>query len=225
MLEKQAISQESYDQTLNELKTLNAEIALVNARIEKTEIRAPFDGIIGLRYVSIGDYISPSTRITSLQNIDPIKIDFSIPEKYTPVVSAGDQIQFTAESLSESYEGEVYAIEPNIDSETRTLQLRAIAPNTDAAILPGAYVRVELILEEIPDALMIPTEALIPEIQGQKVYKVHRGQATPQPVETGIRTADKIQVLSGLQPRDTVITAGLLQLRPGASVQITEIME
>lgn len=225
LLQKQAISQESYDQTKNQLENLNAEIALLNARIDKTEIRAPFDGIIGLRYVSIGDYISPSTRIASLQDIDPIKIDFSIPEKYAPVVHEDAKIQFTTGSRSKTFGGTVYAIEPRIEQETRTLQLRAVSPNTNAELLPGAYVKVELILEEYPNALLIPTEAVVPELQGQKVFLVRNGKAVPQEVTTGLRTEDKIQILSGVTPRDTVVTAGLLQLRPGAAVNITRFTE
>ena len=225
LLERQAVSQEVYDQTLNELNNLKAEVELLDARIDKTEIRSPFDGVIGLRYVSAGDYISPSSRITAIQDIDPVKIDFSIPERYARAVSTGDEIQFTAESLMDTYTGQVYAIEPEIDLETRTLQLRAIASNTNAEILPGAFVEIELILDAIPNALMVPTEALVPEIQGQKVFLVKNGKATPVQVETGIRTEDKIQITQGIQPMDTVVTSGILSIRPGADVQITEIVE
>lgn len=225
LLDRQAVSQEVYDQTLIELNNLKAEVDLLEARIDKTEIRAPFDGIIGLRYVSIGDYISPSSRIAALLDLDPVKIDFSIPERYVGAVSSDDEIQFTAESLADSYTGKVYAIEPDVDLETRTLQLRAIASNTDSDILPGTFVEVELILDEIPDALMIPTEALIPEIQGQKVFLVKNGKAASASVKTGIRTEDKIQITEGIQPMDTVVTSGILSIRPGAEVQITEIVE
>ena len=225
LLERQAISQEVYDQTLNELNNLKAEVELLDARIDKTEIRSPFDGVIGLRYVSAGDYITPSSRITAIQDIDPVKIDFSIPERYVRAVSTGDEIQFTSESLMDNYTGRVYAIEPEIDLETRTLQLRALAPNANAEILPGAFVEVELILDAIPNALMVPTEALIPEIQGQKVFLVKNGKATPAPVQTGIRTEDKIQITEGIQAMDTVVTSGILSIRPGAEVQITEIVD
>ncbi len=225
LLQKQAISQEDYDQTLNELENLEAESALIRARIDKTEIRAPFDGMIGLRYVSIGDYISPATQIASLQDIDPVKIDFSIPEKYTPMVGTGDEIEFTAESLARSYRAKVYAIEPKIDPETRTLQLRAIASNTGENILPGLFVKVELLLEEIPNALMIPTEAIIPELESNKVFLVRGNKVISQPVTTGLRTEDKIQILQGIQPEDTVVTEGLLEIRNGTTVQITEFVE
>lgn len=225
LLEKQAISQETYDQTLNQLRNLEAEIQLTEARIEKTEIRAPFDGVIGLRQISPGDYISPSVTIATLQDIQPIKIEFSIPEKYAGRVTTGSTIHFAPTNSDTMLRGQVYAIEPRIDPETRTLQMRAKAGNRSGAILPGSFVQVDLVLEEVPNALLIPTEALIPEFQGQKVYLIQNGKATPREVRTGIRTNERIQVIEGLAPQDTVITAGLLQLRPGSPIEIQELAE
>lgn len=223
MLEKSLISSEDYEIALNELSSIKADIELMKARIIKTELRAPFEGIIGLRYVSEGSYVSPSTRIASLQNISQIKIDFSIPEKYANDVQKGQSIQFAVAGSAARHQGKIFAIEPKIDPVTRTIQLRAISENRDARILPGAFAQVEFILERINDALMVPTEALIPELQGQKVFVYKSGLAQPQLVETGIRNETKVQITSGLSSADTLIASGTLQLRPGLPVRLTEI--
>jgi len=223
LLEKGGISQQDYDATLNEVNVLKSEVALIKAQIDKTEIRAPFDGRIGLRYVSDGSYISPSTRIASLQNINPVKIDFSIPERYFSRVETGDEISFTVQGTDREFTGRIYAIEPRIDSQTRTLQIRAESPNEDGLLVPGAFADLELILETIDDALMIPTIALIPELQGQKVFLYRNGTVGEQSVSTGIRTEERVQITSGLQPGDTVLTTGLLQVRTGMPVTINEL--
>lgn len=223
LLEKGGISQEDYDATLNEVNVLKSEVQLIQAQIEKTEIRAPFNGRVGLKYVSDGSYISPTTRIASLQNINPVKIDFSVPERYVNRVTVGDQISFTVQGTDTDFEGEIYAIEPKIDSQTRTLQLRALSENDEGLLVPGAFANLELILETIDDALMIPTIALIPELQGQKVFLYRNGSVVEQPVQTGIRTAERVQITDGIQRGDTVLTTGLLQARQGMPVQINEL--
>lgn len=222
-LQIEAISQQDYDALLNELNTEKAEIQLIKAQIDKTEIKAPFEGKIGLRYVSKGSYIEQNTKVANLLDITPVKVDFSIPEKYANFVAEGDKISFKIQGYDEEFEGKVYAIEPKIDPVTRTLQLRALSPNPEGKILPGAFAEVKLVLDEIPDAVMIPTEALIPELQGQKVFVFKNGQVMSQNVQTGIRTEDKIQVTEGIAAGDTVITSGILQLRPGAPVKISEV--
>lgn len=224
-LQIEAISQEDYDVILNELNTEKAEVQLIKAQIEKTEIRAPFDGVVGLRDVSKGSYISPNTRIAAILDINPIKIDFTVPEKYVNLVHTGDRITFRIQGSEEEHEGEVYAIEPKIDAATRSLAIRAKSDNPDGAILPGAFAEVKLILDEVEDALMIPSEALIPELTGQKIFLKQDGKAMPRPVETGIRTEDRVQITYGLAPGDTVITSGILQLRPGLPVMVSSLEE
>ncbi|MDX1672172.1 MAG: efflux RND transporter periplasmic adaptor subunit, partial [Balneolaceae bacterium] len=223
LLEKGGISQEDYDATLNEVNVLRSEVQLINAQIEKTEIVAPFTGRVGLRYVSEGSYISPSTRIASLQNINPMKIDFSIPERYVNAVEVDDRISFTVQGTEQTFEGRIYAIEPRIDSQTRTLQLRAYSNNDEGLLIPGAFADLELILQNIEDALMIPSISLVPELQGQKVFLYRSGSVVEQPVETGIRTEERVQITEGLSPGDTVLTTGLLQVRPGMGVEINEL--
>ncbi len=222
LFEKEAISQEEYDDALNQFNVSKAEVDLIKAQIDKTEIKAPFNGIVGLKNVSEGSYITPSTVIASLQNINPIKIDFSIPEKYSGSVKVGDQINFRVVGDEENYNAKVYAIEPKIDPVTRTLKIRAIYSNQAGRILPGSFADVKLILDKIDNALLVPTQAIVPELKGQKVYIYRSGKVAQQNVEMGIRTDEYVQITSGLNPNDTLIISGILQIKPGAEVSITE---
>lgn len=223
LLEQGGISQEEYDATLNEVNVLRAEVALINAQIDKTEIRAPFSGRLGLKYVSDGSYISPSTRIATLQDIHRVKIDFSIPERYATMISEGTNVTFTVQGVNDTLKAEVYAKEPRIDTDTRSLQVRARSDNRSERLLPGAFADLQLTLNTIEDALMVPTIALVPEINGQKVFLVKNGVVQPHSVTTGIRNASKVQILSGIAIGDTVLTTGLLQVRPGMPVNVVNI--
>lgn len=216
-----AISQEQYDESLNELNGLKSEVDLLNAQIQKTEIRAPFDGVVGIRFISEGSYISPATLVARMEDISLVKIDFSVPEKYSNIVQKGNKIRFTVEGSSRQYEGTIYAMEPRIDPVTRTLRLRAIARNERESLVPGSFAKVDLVLNRQEAAVMIPTFAVIPDAEGQKVYVARNGRAALVSVETGLRTEEQIHVLKGLQPNDTLLTTGLLQLRPGVAVNIT----
>lgn len=221
LYEKGGISQEEYEATLNEVNVLKSDVELIKAQIAKTEIRAPFNGTIGLRQVSEGSYLSPTTPITTLQDINPVKIDFSIPERYAQRVQVGDDIVFQVAGIDDSFRGTIYASEPKIEANTRTLLLRARSNNSDGRLLPGAFADIELVFEEIPNALTVPSLAVIPELGGKKVYVVEDGKAFPRPVETGIRTEESVQIIDGLLPQDTVIVSGIQQLRPGLAVEVS----
>jgi len=223
LLEKDAISQEEYDNALNRLNTSLADISVLEAQLEKTKIRAPFDGIIGLRYVSEGALIATSTPIANLYNISPAKIEFAIPGRYSMQVKPKQKINFTVESDTSVFVGEVYAIEPQIDANTRTLKIRALAENTKGLLLPGQFVRVELILGSTNNAILVPTEAVIPELNGHKVFINENGKAKEVVVQTGIRDNLRLEIVSGLHPQDTLITTGILQLRNGLDIQITKL--
>ncbi|MEZ4701470.1 MAG: efflux RND transporter periplasmic adaptor subunit [Rhodothermales bacterium] len=220
LYEKGGISLEEYEATLNELNVLRADVDLITAQIAKTEIRAPFDGIVGLRRVSEGSYIAPTTAITTLQDVDPVKIDFSIPERYAQRVAVGAEMFFHVEGIEEQLRGTVYALEPRIEASTRTLLLRASSPNPGRRLLPGAFADIDLIFEEIPDALTVPAIAVIPELGGKKVFVVQKGVAMSRVVETGIRTEDRVQLLSGVAAGDTVLVSGVQLLRPGLPVSV-----
>lgn len=223
LLERGGISQDDYDATLNEVNVIRSELDLINARIDQTEIRAPFGGLVGLKYVSEGSYISPNSRIASLQALDPIKVDFSIPERYIARVSIGDKIQYTVQGVDSTFAGEVYAIEPRISRETRSISIRARSENAGQLLFPGAFASITLILDEIDDALMVPTISLIPELNSQKLFTVKNGSVEEVRVQTGIRTSDKVQIIEGIAPGDTVLTTGLLQVNPGTEVEITKL--
>jgi membrane fusion protein (multidrug efflux system) len=224
LLKKDAISQEEYDNALNKLNTTISDIKLLEAQLQKTRVVAPFDGIIGLRYVSTGAFISPSNVIATLYNNSPAKIEFAVPSRYSALVSAGKKIRFTIENdTSRIFVGEVYALEPRIEEETRTLKLRAIADNKNGLLLPGQFVKVDLILDSKSDALLVPTEAIIPEQKGQKLFLAKSGMARQVFVRIGTRTDLRVEVVDGLHAGDTVITTGILQLRDGLPIQVVKV--
>lgn len=214
------ISKQDYDIALNSVNTLKADKENLIAAIRKKEIRAPFDGRIGLRYVSEGSYVSQATRIASIQKVNPLKIDFSIPEKYADQVSVGDAVYFSGDETKQNFTGTVYAVEPKIDPATRTLQLRALCENKNEKIFPGSYVNIELRLKKIQNALMVPTQAIIPVLKGQTILAKKNGVAASVPVTLGIRTASSVQIISGISAGDTVITTGMMQLRNGSPVNV-----
>ncbi|HET6245769.1 MAG: efflux RND transporter periplasmic adaptor subunit [Bacteroidetes bacterium] len=220
LLEIEAISQEEYDISQNAVDVLSAHIAMLRAQIQKTEIVAPFNGRIGLRNVSEGAIISPTTLIASLQDYSLIKLDFSVPEKYASQINSNTKILFTLEGSEEKYEAKVHAIEPRIDPVNRSLKIRAICSNKDRKILPGAFANVQVQLGEATLSIMIPTQAVIPDISGAKVYILKNGKASLSPVTTGLRTDIEISITSGINEGDTVITSGILQLKPGMPVLV-----
>ncbi len=214
------ISKEDYDIALNQLNSYKADRDNLLASIRKREIRAPFEGVIGLRYVSEGSYVTPTTRIASVQKLNPLKVDFAIPEKYAGQVSVGDPVQFRSDEARLQFSGKVFAVEPQIDAATRTLQLRAMCDNRSETVFPGAYVQIELQLKAIPNALLIPTQAIVPVLKGQTIFVRKNGVIVSVPVTIGIRTASSVQILTGLAAGDTVITTGLMQMRPGLQVDV-----
>lgn len=223
LLAKEAISHEEYEESLNELNINKAEVELVKAQIAKTVIKAPFSGYIGLKNISEGSFVNTSTIIASLQEINPVKIDFSIPERYASLVNPGDEILFKTAGSSVQLKGKVFAIEPKIERVTRSIKIRGIYGNTGKKVMPGSFANVELVLKQINNALLIPTQAIIPELKGQKVFLYRGGIVVPQPVQLGIRSEKEVQVVDGLTAGDTVITSGILQLRPGAPVTLLEV--
>ena len=228
LLEKDAVSQEAYEQVATEYEKLMADIELVKANIAQTELRAPFDGIIGLRSVSEGAYVtSSSSVIAKLTKISPLKIEFSIPESYAAEVQDGTPILFRMEKngMMQNYKATVYAVESKVDMATRTLKVRATYPNPGENILPGRYTSVEISKREIKDALAIPSEAVIPEMGKDIVYLYKNGVAEPQEITIGIRTESRVQVLQGLNVGDTLITSGVMQLRTGMKVPIDNLTE
>lgn len=220
LLEKEAISREEYDMAEADLASARAETQLMQAQLGKATVRAPFSGIIGLRYVSQGTYVTPSTPIANLVNTDKLKLTFAIPEKYSSQVGIDDELTFTTSSSSEEFTAKIYAIEPGVDISTRTLRMRAIADNKEGKLIPGTFANVFLPLAVVNDALMVPTEALIPIQNGRKIFIAENGRAKEIVVETGARTESAIRVTSGLKAGDTILTSGIMVLRDGSPLNI-----
>ena len=220
LLKKEAISQEEYDVARAELKSAQAQSQLIQAQLAKTTIRAPFSGRIGLRSISEGSYLSPETVVANLVSTDPVKITFSVPEKYATQVKENTQLSFTIAGSPEKYTATVYAIEPGIEASSRTLQLRARAANPDGTLLPGSFANIQLPLAVIPDALLVSTEAIIPVQNGKKVFVARNGQAKETMVETTTRTEKDVLITSGLQAGDTVLTTGIMTLKDGSPVKV-----
>jgi membrane fusion protein (multidrug efflux system) len=221
LFEKKLASQEEYEVAVNQLNIVKADMQIIEAQVAKTEIRAPFNGVIGLRYVSEGSYISPATRITTLQDYNSVKVDFTIPEKYAAAVKRGDKIGFSVEGGTQKFEGSIYAVESKIDPATRTLHLRALSPNPGGALIPGAFANVEVVFKE-KETLTIPAFALIPDLKSHRVFLFKNGKAESQSVEIGSRTDEFVEITKGVQAGDTLITSGILQLRPSMAVRPAE---
>jgi membrane fusion protein (multidrug efflux system) len=224
LLEKEGISRESYDAALNETNTIKADIELIKAQIAKTEIKAPFDGVIGLRYVSEGSYVGPSTRIATMQSNNPVKIDFAIPQKYYESVKSGSGITFKLPGSSREFSAKIYAIEPKIDMTTRTLQIRALCPNPSGELMPGAYIEIDVTIGKDQYAAMVPSEAVMPDFNGEKVFLYKSGKAMEQIIETGLRTESRVEIISGLKYGDTLISSGIIQLKNNLPVTIAKFV-
>jgi membrane fusion protein (multidrug efflux system) len=212
-------SARDYSNAANEAGIARAETDLIRAQLEKTEIRAPFDGVIGLRSVSEGSYVSPLTPIASLQDLTPVKIEFAVPERYAGRIRVGDRITFSVEGAPGTFQGTIYAREAAIDAVTRALRIRATNPNDDGALIPGAFANVEVVFAQ-REAITVPSFAIVPELKGHRVFLYHGGKAEARSVEIGTRSEDRVEVVSGIDVGDTLITSSLLQLKSGAAVTI-----
>lgn len=223
LLEKDAVSQEAFEQARTELAMLNADIDIVKQNIALTELRAPFDGVIGLRNVSEGAYASPSVVVAKLTKISPLKIDMYIPERYADDIKVGTPLTFTVEGQNRTYDAKVYAKESEVDMATRTLAVRAIYPNTAGQLMPGRFISAKIRMSDIPQAIAIPTEAIVPEMGVDKVYVYRGGKAYATTVKTGLRTDALIHIIEGIELGDTIITSGTLQLREALPVKLDVI--
>lgn len=217
LVAQKLVAQHDYDTVRSEAQVQDAEIALAQAQIAGTEIRAPFAGVVGLRFVSLGAYVNAATRIATLQQLDRLKIDFAVPEKYAAQVRPGNPVTFrTADGAAHA--GEIYAVDPRVDSSTRTILVRAVCRNDRGRLLPGAFANVEIALARLSDAILIPAEAIVPGLDDRTVFVVDHGVARRRAIQTGSRDASSVRVLAGLAPGDQVITSGLVQLRDGQAV-------
>jgi membrane fusion protein (multidrug efflux system) len=225
LLAVNGIGQQEYDVASTQLSGINADIEYTQAQISKTEIRAPFNGIVGLKNVSLGAFVSPATTIATLQQVDKLKVDFTVPEKYSSSISKGSAVKFTVDGFTETFSAKVYAIEPRIDETTRTIKVRALAENSKTKLFPGAFAKIDLGLKNIEGALMVPTQCVIPEARDKKVIVVKDGKADFRKVETGIRNEAYIQITSGVQVGDTIVATALMYVKPNAGVKVVKVIE
>lgn len=225
LVQKEAISKEEYETSQSSLNALNAQADVIKAQIARTEIRAPFSGTIGLRNVSPGGYLSPATSIATLVNIDPAKVTFSVPERYLPIIGKGSKVTFTVESSRDNFSAMVYAIEPALDANSRTITVRAKAPNPKGLLTAGAFAKINLTLDQIPKTIMVPTECVIPDLKSSKVYVYKHGVAVAKDVKTDLRTDTKIQIIDGLKAGDSIVVSGLIQIRPKSPLKILKVIK
>ena len=216
------ISGQAKDEAENNLRVAEAAVALVEARLAKTEIKAPFSGVIGLRVVSMGDYVKEGADMVNLESIDPLKVDFRVPETYMRQVQPGQTLTVTLDALpGKTFEGRVLAVNPLVDAAGRAVVIRALVRNADTSLRPGMFTRVNLITRDEKDALVVPEQAIVPQGEEQYVFRVVDGKVMRVRVEIGQRRDTKVEVLKGLSANDIVVTAGQLKLRDGMAVTIS----
>ena len=220
LLEIKAISQDEYDAAKSLMLVNQADKQLLEAQIAKTEIYAPFSGKVGLRAVSVGNYVASNTLIATIQQLDPVKIEFDVPEKYSSYLKPGLEISFSIDASDSTFMAKVYAVESSITAETRTLKVRALCSNRANLLNPGTFARVNMILQRFPEAIKVPSEAVVTVLDGNSVFVCKNGKAVSVPVTTGIRTDSEIQIVQGVSIGDSLIITGLLQLTNGAPVMV-----
>ena len=218
LLEKDAVSREDYDQVLTEYNVLKQDIEHLKIRIEKMLVRAPFDGVVGFRDISLGAFLQPNTKITTLVDIANLIVEVAIPEKYVADRLNGSTIIFNVEGMIDDFKAFVYATDPQIDITTRTILIRARYRNDKFRLRPGMSAKVMLSTGDREANVYVPNQSVVPDVNGRSVWLVKNGKALLIPVQTGNRTADMLEILSGVEKGDTVITTGLMQLREGMSV-------
>jgi membrane fusion protein (multidrug efflux system) len=217
------ISQQDFDLSALAVDNLKADIESIRISISKTEIRAPYDGRIGLRNVSLGSYISSSDLITTVRQVDRLKLDFSIPEKYAKNIAPGYSVKFKIDGSNLTHLATVLATEGNVESTTRTMRIKAIVVESHPELVPGIFAKINLQLGKDEKALLIPTQAIIPQARNKQIILFRKDSALFTVVETGIRDSSYVQILSGLKAGDTIVTTGLMSIRPKSKVKITKL--
>ena len=224
LLKIQGISQQDYDLSLLQVRTLNADMDIIAEAIRKTEIRAPFSGRLGFKNVSPGAYVTPADVLTTIGQVDRLKIQFNVPERYSGQIKNGMEVTFNIDGSQQTYRASVMATQTGIEEATRSLAVRAVIQDRDPALIPGTFARVHLVLGQNLEALMIPNIAVIPQGRTKQIYLYKGGKALPQEITTGIRDSTSVEVIQGLNAGDTVITSSILFLRPGIEVDIDRFM-
>ncbi len=223
LLKIKAIGQQEYDGALLSYKSIQADIEILKTEITKTEMRAPFDGVIGFKMISPGAYVTPQTKITTINQVNKLKLEFSLPEKYTSQVKQGMDVYFKTDSSPKRYNCKVFAIEPTLSSNTRSLNIRAEILQPDKLIQPGMFANVELNMNDKRGVIMVPSQAIIPKAREKKVVLYKSGIATFTTVTLGLREASDVEITSGLNLGDTILVSGLLTAKPDSKVILTSM--
>jgi len=220
LLEIKGVSQEEYDLQENEVHTLQADQKFINSQLAKTNIVSPFNGVIGLRNISEGATVNPGTSIALLVQLKPLYIEFSLPQRYYPLIKKGDKVEFETEDFSRNQKelAEIYALEPKVEPLTKSVKIRAIYKGKEM-LYPGSFVKVYTSLSK-RTTLIVPNQCVIPILKAQKVFIAKNGMAEERMIITGNRTDEYIEVLEGLMEGDTVLTTSLLAVKPGAKLTL-----
>ncbi len=224
LLEIQGISQQDYDLSLLQVNSLKADIGIIRTSIQKTEVRAPFSGRLGLKEVSPGAYVTPATVIAVIHQTDQLKLDFTVPEKYTGQVKTGQLVTFGFEGLDKKLGAKIIALESNVAESTRSLRIRALIMGKDPRLVPGAFAKVQLNFDPDPNALLVPTQAVLPQARGKKIILYKSGTAVFADITTGIRDSSRIQVTQGIKAGDTIVVTGLLSIKPEGKIRIGKVV-
>jgi membrane fusion protein, multidrug efflux system len=224
LVEIGGISKEDYSATALQVNNIRADLDIINTAIRRTEVRAPFSGKLGLKETSTGAFVTPQSVITRLQKTSGLQIDFNLPEKYTSKLRPGHYVNFTVEGSGRNYTAVVTATQSGIEQSTRSLTIRANVKGDETGLVPGSFAKVKLAFDPDPNALMIPSPAIVPQARGKKVYVVKDGKAAFVEVVTGVRDSINVQVVSGLNKGDTVVVTGLLSLKPDSKVIVKRVI-
>jgi membrane fusion protein, multidrug efflux system len=218
------ISKQEYDQTMLSVEVIKADIDILMAQLRKTEILAPFDGVVGLRNISIGAVVTPTTYLVIIRQVDKLKLEFNVPGKYTNDVREGKKISFTVQGSEDKFQAEIVATENGLDNYTRNLKIMAVLNSNYKSLVPGMYANVELPLKENKNAILVPTQAIIPQARNKKVIISNKGKALFKIVKTGVRQESLIEVTEGVKPGDTLVTTGILFIRPDAVLKFSKVI-
>lgn len=223
LLKINGVSRQEYDLIVLQSNNIHADIEIIQSNILRTEIRAPFSGTMGLRMISPGAYVSPQTTLTTIRQNNELKLDFTLPEKYTSQLMNGQMVNFTSEGNKKTYNAKVIATESGISEENRGLNIRAVVTNNDGKLLPGNFAKIKISFQPDPKAIMIPSQAIIPQARGKQVVVYHNGEIAFVDVLTGIRDSARVQITSGLTAGDTIIISGLMGLKPKGKVVLNTV--
>lgn len=226
LLKIKGVSQQEYDAAALQVRVLESDIELTRVQLRKTEVRAPYRGVIGLRQISLGVYVTPATPITTIRATHPLRLDFSVPERFATLVRAGQRVSFQVQGQHRVYSAIVVASEPAISADARSLKVRAqVAESAQTGLTPGMFAEVKLRLQSRNNALLIPAQAIVPKARDKVVFVSRNGQAMPAIVKTGTRQAEKIEIIEGLKAGDTIAVTGTLFLRPNTPLKFGRLVE